>query len=104
MPQSPFEIPWINLLFLTSHQARQRINEKWWGVCRLTGYTLPKENDVLVFKSPQFNKVVLVKRCVALPGDTFMVKNDSVYVNSIASNDIGEIYNRVIFSSRNNFV
>ncbi|TKG93342.1 S26 family signal peptidase, partial [Puteibacter caeruleilacunae] len=37
LPQSPFEIPWINVLFYFNKDARARINDKWWGYDRLTG-------------------------------------------------------------------
>lgn len=57
---------------------------------RMWGYADVKRNDVLVFNSPlQPEKPVdqrqqLIKRCVALPGDTLLIRNDSLFINSKA--------------------
>lgn len=58
---------------------------------RLWGYADVKRNDVLVFNSPlQTEKPVdqrqqLIKRCVALPGDTLFIRNDSLFINGKAA-------------------
>lgn len=41
-----------------------------------------KKGDVVIFKSPKNNEIELIKRVIALPGDTVMVQNETVYVNN----------------------
>lgn len=40
----------------------------------------PHRNEIIIFKSPRENKD-LIKRCVAIAGDTVEVKNKDLYVN-----------------------
>lgn len=40
-----------------------------------------KKGDVVIFRSPKNNEIELIKRVVALPGDTIMIKGRDVYVN-----------------------
>jgi signal peptidase I len=37
--------------------------------------------NIIVFKAPEHKNILLVKRCVALPGDTFQLKNAQVIIN-----------------------
>jgi signal peptidase I len=41
----------------------------------------PTRGDVIVFHSPQDEKVDFIKRIIAIPGDTVMVKGGYVYLN-----------------------
>lgn len=41
-----------------------------------------KKGDVVIFKSPKNNEIELIKRVIALPGDTIMVKGTDVFVNN----------------------
>ncbi len=41
-----------------------------------------KHGDVVIFKSPKNNEIELIKRIIALPGDTVMIQNETVYVNN----------------------
>lgn len=52
-----------------------------WG--RLPGWADPRGGDILVFEAPQRPGVVLVKRCLALPGQTVEVRNKVVYVDGV---------------------
>ena len=80
LPSSPFEIPWINLLFNLNERARNKMNERWWSYRRLPGTSDIKQGDIVVF---QINKsFYMVKRCVALPGDTLKLSFGEVYTNS----------------------
>jgi signal peptidase I len=54
---------------------------------RLPGFSSVERNDVIVFNYPiqdenEINKrTPFVKRCIALPGDTLLIKNGTVYIN-----------------------
>lgn len=54
---------------------------------RMWGYADVQRNDVLVFNSPLQNekpidqRQQLIKRCVAIPGDTLFIRNDSLFIN-----------------------
>ena len=81
LPQSPFEIPWVNLGFMLSRKAREKAGKKWWSYKRMRGLSEIKRNDILLFNHPVNKQVVFIKRCVALPGDTLLLKNADVYIN-----------------------
>lgn len=57
---------------------------------RMWGYADVNRNDVLVFNSPLQNekpidqRQQLIKRCVAIPGDTLFIRNDSLFINNKA--------------------
>ena len=44
-------------------------------------FKIPKKGDVLIFKYPRDKYVKYVKRCVAGPGDTLLVKQKKLFVN-----------------------
>ncbi len=77
VPQSYKEVPWINLasLLLKNTQKEKKPYK------RLQGVTEVKHNDVLVFLLREGFSVV--KRCIALGGDTVELKNGEVYVNNL---------------------
>lgn len=41
-----------------------------------------KRGDVIIFKSPKNNEIELIKRVIAIPGDSVMIQNETVYVNN----------------------
>lgn len=41
-----------------------------------------KRGDVIIFKSPKNNEIELIKRVIAVPGDSVMIQNETVYVNN----------------------
>lgn len=51
------------------------------GLGRLPGWSEPQGGDILVFEAPDRPGVVLVKRCLAGPGETVEVRNKVVYVD-----------------------
>ena len=82
LPRSPFDIPFINILYYYSENARKRFKEYWWPYKRFFGTDTIKKGDVIVFNSLFKKDFILVKRCVAVAGDTLHIKNGLVYSNS----------------------
>lgn len=80
-PVSPFEIPWLNILFYFNDNCRARINDKWWPDYRLNGYTKIKREDIVLFDLPGAD-MVIIKRCIALPGDSIKIVKGQVYLNN----------------------
>jgi signal peptidase I len=54
---------------------------------RLPGFSKIKANDVVVFHNPASTgqpadiKPVLIKRCIAIPGDTLQIDNGNIFIN-----------------------
>ena len=46
-------------------------------------FKVPKIGDVLIFNYPRDKYVKYVKRCIAGPGDTLLIKNKQVYLNNV---------------------
>jgi signal peptidase I len=77
MPKSPFEVPWINLLFYLNKNARAQMDVTWWNYHRLKGFNPIRRNDIIVFNRHDF----FIKRCIALPGDSLAIKDGVVAIN-----------------------
>lgn len=81
LPQSPYEIPWINIFYYLKDNTKETTQKKVWKPKRLFGSSGIKQGDVVVFKRDD-NSDFLVKRCVAVPGDRFKIVNSKIYTNS----------------------
>jgi signal peptidase I len=83
MPQTPFEIPWINLIWYLSADKNTPLDSVYWDQKRLSGFSSIKQGDVVVFIHPLWGQRdnFFIKRCMGLPGDTLQVKNGMVYAN-----------------------
>jgi len=82
LPRSPFEIPLLNVVFYLNKKARAKADTTWWKYRRLPGFSEINRGDVIVFEFPGNNNEPFVKRCVALPGDTFWIINSDVFINN----------------------
>ena len=84
LPRSPFEIPWVNLFFYLNKNTRSKNDSLVWDYKRLKGFVPLKKNDVMVFRYPLSGdrNNIIVKRCVALPGDTLKIEMGKVNINS----------------------
>jgi signal peptidase I len=62
------------------------IEEGEYIIVSKTAYFLgePRRGDIIVFGSPQDPKTDLIKRIIALPGDTVEIRDDKVSVNGTA--------------------
>ncbi|MDR3091434.1 MAG: signal peptidase I [Clostridiales bacterium] len=47
-------------------------------------FSEPKRFDIVVFKNPDNEKILFVKRVIGLPGDTVTIREGKVYVNGSA--------------------
>ncbi|MEI6865149.1 signal peptidase I [Flavicella sp.] len=98
LPRSPFDIPFINIAFYFNDNARKRIKEYWWPYKRILGTSQIQQGDIMVFNSTWRKDYILVKRCVALPGETLKIENSFVYTNNIYFNDSKNVKHNYIFN------
>lgn len=97
LPRSPFDIPIVKIIYhLNNNNTKKSINKQWWPYKRLSGRTNIKSGDVVVFNSIWNEEYILIKRCVAVPGDTINLKNGTVYNNKKAIN-INTVKNKYQF-------
>ena len=82
LPRSPFEVPWLNVVFYLNKKARAKTDTTWWKYKRLPGFSEINRGDIFVFQFPDNNNEAFVKRCTALPGDTFQIIDSDVFINS----------------------
>jgi signal peptidase I len=83
LPQSPFEIPWVNLLFYINKEARAHIDSVWWRSNRISGFSAIEQGDIMVFIPPLKKQEAFIKRCVALPGDEIKIISSQLFINDI---------------------
>jgi signal peptidase I len=82
LPRTPFDIPWINLIWYLKEKSSTNVDSAWWKSKRLDGYSGIKNNDILVFLHPlRGKKHYSIKRCVGLPGDTLQIIDGKVFIN-----------------------
>jgi len=82
LPRSPLDIPWLNIFSLLGKDSYAKTDSLHWKYKRLSGFSSVRRNDVVVFQHPSIKKETFIKRCVALPGDTFQIINSDVFINN----------------------
>ncbi len=82
LPRSPFEIPWLNVVFSLNKKARAKADTTWWKYKRLSGFSKINRGDIIVFQFPDNNNKTFIKRCIALPGDTFQIIDSDVFIKN----------------------
>jgi len=82
LPRSPYEIPWFNVLYHFNRSYAKNSSVVNWKYRRIKGFSTCEKKDIVVFNSPNENKI-LIKRCIAGPGDTLLIDSSTVYINRI---------------------
>lgn len=85
MPKSPYQIPWINLLWYLGAGKTTNMDSVYWEYKRLSGFSSVKHGDVTVFIHPLWGNRdnFFIKRCVAIPGDTLQIIDGVVFDNRL---------------------
>lgn len=97
LPRSPFEIPWVNIAYYFNKKARATMGTPWWSYKRLSGYSHIKNGDIVVFVMSFGEDMTIVKRCMAIAGDTLAIKNGEVYINNMLFNSSKLVLNEYEF-------
>ena len=79
LPQSPADMPLVPAIMIIK-PIREWLMDINWGFYRILGYSYPKYGDVIVFKLLEGG--LIIKRCVAMPGDTLNITHDTLFVNN----------------------
>lgn len=82
LPASPKEIPFFNVIFCLSKRYRLRLDSVRWNYLRPIRFSKIKSNQIIVFNYPINPNQILIKRCIALPGDTILISNKTILKNS----------------------
>jgi signal peptidase I len=87
LPRSLAETPWMNGIYfmLSGGEAYQRAIDEGQkkNYQRWKGFGSAKRGDVVVFNSPIRKGRLMIKRLVALPGDTIQMLHGQWYVNGV---------------------
>ena len=83
LPASPYEIPWVNLVWFLRAGASANPDSAYWDYQRLRGFSDIKRGDVAVFSHPLWGgrNNFFIKRCMGLPGDTLAIESGKVKIN-----------------------
>ena len=83
LPRSPYQIPWINLIWYLQSDNKNQSDSIYWSFNRLNGFERIKQGDILVFRHPLWGKWnnYFIKRCIGMPGDTVVIKGGNVFTN-----------------------
>ena len=102
LPHSPHEIPFINVLYYYFENGNDRYN--FLSNERIMGIDIIRHNDIIVFNSKHNIKEVLVKRCIAISGDTLKIENGIIYINNKlfpSANSIKNTYAFKVINKKN---
>lgn len=89
MPITPVSFPFSHKEMPFSEGEKSYWDGIQWPYFRISGFSEIKLNDIVVFnypletEHPTDQKTHFVKRCLALPGDTFKIINKIPFVNDI---------------------
>ena len=83
LPASPYDIPWINLIWFLQAGAAANPDSVYWNYQRLPGFSTVERSDIMVFSHPLWGgrNNFFIKRCMALPGDTLAIEGGKAKIN-----------------------
>ena len=91
IPNTPLSFPFAHHTMPLTKNTKSYLDWIKWDYNRLPGFGKIKNNDVVVFNYPMedFRPVDkrenYIKRCIAIPGDTLLIVDKQVYLNSNAN-------------------
>ena len=91
IPNTPLSFPFAHHTMPLTKNTKSYLDWIKWDYRRLPGFGKIKNNDVVVFNYPMedFRPVDkrenYIKRCIAIPGDTLLIVDKQVYLNSKAN-------------------
>lgn len=80
IPRSVSDVPFLEAILYVLGANNTGAEHPLWGYYRIPGIQTYKTNDIMVFKHPDKN-TILVKRCIGLPGVELMVSHNKLYLD-----------------------
>jgi signal peptidase I len=74
-------VPWFNFFSQFSSGKDSLSNNHYEKNRRMAGYSKIKNGDIVVFNAPYDQFQFLIKRCIAIPGDTLCVQDSLIKIN-----------------------
>lgn len=86
LPASPYDIPWVNLVWFLKKGVSANLDSVHWNYRRMPGFSGIKRGDVMVFSHPLWGgrNNFFIKRCVALPGDVLVIADGRIRINNMS--------------------
>lgn len=109
LPRHITDMPWLQVLYYFAYGAekyQQKIEEvQHKNRKRISGYTQVHRNDIIIFESPTGSGNLLIKRCVAIPGDTVHIQEGILYINNtrVEPPDLCKMNYKIYFDSSTTF-
>lgn len=96
LPASPYDIPWVNVLFWLTNRHDSTKTQITWPYRRLKGFSQMKVGDIFVFEHPDLGEN-FIKRCMGAPGDTLQLIDARVFINHkpVANPPRAQFYSRI---------
>ena len=109
MPRHITDISWLHVLYYFAYGA-ERYQQKTEEIKhkkrkRISGYSHIHRNDIIIFESPTGSDNLLIKRCVAIPGDTVRIQEGILYINhtKVEPPDLYKMNYEIYFDSSTTF-
>ena len=90
LPKSLAEVPWLNFFSQFGSGKDSLSNGHYEMNKRVAGYSSLKHGDIVVFNAPYDQYEYLIKRCVAIPGDTLDINGAQVNINGRRETNPGQ--------------
>jgi signal peptidase I len=103
VPRSVSEVPFLEAILYLLGINNREAERQFWGYHRIPGIQTYKTHDIMVFRHPDKN-AILVKRCIGLPGVELMVIHNKLYLDKkLQSERLTMKYSFIVkFNNRHN--